>query len=80
MLGGSQLGVAAMEKRSPTVLAVDLDNVGDLLRVEKSGDTGHQVLAESRVAGEDVCVSALLDVFDEERSPVLCESLQQPSA
>jgi hypothetical protein len=42
-----------------------------LLDVEQGGDARHQVLAESRVAGEDMSKAALLDVLDEQGGKVL---------
>lgn len=68
-------GVAGVEGAHKGVLGLDGGDVGDLLAVEKSGDAGHQVLAESRRAGEDVGVTALLDVLNQERSVVLGEAL-----
>jgi hypothetical protein len=47
-----------------------------LLDVEQGGDARHQVLAESRVAGEDVGETALLDVLDEQGSKVLGQTLE----
>jgi hypothetical protein len=42
-----------------------------LLDVEQGGDARHQVLAESRVAGEDVGEASFLDVLDEQGGKVL---------
>lgn len=47
-----------------------------MLDVEQGGDAGHQVLAESRVAGEDVGEASLLDVLDEQGGKILGQTLE----
>ena len=58
-----------------TVLALNRGNVAYLLDVEESRHTRHQALAKCRVAGEDVCEAALLDVLHQQRSIVLWQAL-----
>jgi hypothetical protein len=46
-----------------------------LLDVQECSNAREQTLAEGRVASDDMCVFALLDIFDEERGVVLWETL-----
>jgi hypothetical protein len=46
-----------------------------LLRIKQGGNSGEKVLAKCRVASNNVCVTALLDVLNEKRSKVFGQTL-----
>lgn len=58
-----------------TIFALDLSDVRDLLGIQQRRDARHQILAKGGVAGEDVRVSAFLDVLDEEGRIIFREAL-----
>lgn len=58
------------------MLGFDRGDVGDRLAVEEGGDAGHEVLAESGVAAEDVGEAVGFDVRGEEGGVVFWEALE----
>jgi hypothetical protein len=46
-----------------------------LLRIKQGGNSGEKVLAKCCVTGNNVCVTALLDILNEKRSEVFGQTL-----
>lgn len=69
-----------MAARLLTVLALNACHIGYLLAVEESCYSGKKALSKGSVTGDDVRKPALLDVFDQQRCPVLRQALDTLSA
>ena len=58
-----------------TVFVFNGYNIGDLLCVKESSNTGHEILSKGRMASNYVGKTSFLDVLDEKRGVIFRQTL-----